>query len=133
MAIPADGITLDDKRRTTEQLLRAGADIHALNAVRKHLSAIKGGWLAARCAGACFAYAVSDVVGDDISVIASGPTVADTTTFHDALDVIHRFAPATAYPSAVVAAPQVVHPYADEQNPLVEVPHVVLLGAPEDL
>jgi len=104
MAIPADGITLDDKRRTTEQLLRAGADIHALNAVRKHLSAIKGGWLAARCAGACFAYAVSDVVGDDISVIASGPTVADTTTFHDALDVIHRFAPAPAYPSAVVAA-----------------------------
>ena len=48
MAVPADGITLDDKRATTERLLRAGADIHALNTVRKHLSALKGGWLAAR-------------------------------------------------------------------------------------
>ena len=52
MAVPADGVTLDDKRATTERLLRAGADIHALNTVRKHLSAIKGGWLAARDAGA---------------------------------------------------------------------------------
>ena len=52
MAVPADGITLDDKRATTERLLRAGADIHALNTVRKHLSAIKGGWLAARAPGA---------------------------------------------------------------------------------
>ena len=48
MAVPADGITLDDKRATTDRLLKAGADIHALNTVRKHLSAIKGGWLAAR-------------------------------------------------------------------------------------
>ena len=51
MAVPADGVTLDDKRLTTNQLLRAGADIHALNTVRKHLSAIKGGWLAARARG----------------------------------------------------------------------------------
>ena len=75
MAVPADGVTLDDKRATTERLLRAGADIHALNTVRKHLSAIKGGWLAARAGGACDALAISDVVGDDPSVIASGPTV----------------------------------------------------------
>ena len=53
MAVPADGLTLDDKRATTERLLRAGADIHALNTVRKHLSAIKGGWLAAARRGAC--------------------------------------------------------------------------------
>ena len=52
MAVPADGLTLDDKRRTTDRLLRAGADIHALNTVRKHLSAIKGGWLAASASGA---------------------------------------------------------------------------------
>src|SRR5439155_9483919 len=52
MAVPADGVTLDDKRRTTDLLLRAGADIHALNTVRKHLSAIKGGWLAAETPGA---------------------------------------------------------------------------------
>src|SRR5207244_8133700 len=71
MAVPADGLTLDDKRRTTERLLRAGADIQALNAVRKHLSSIKGGWLAARTRGPSRTFAVSDVVGDDLSVIAS--------------------------------------------------------------
>src|SRR5207244_6092635 len=73
MALPVEGLTLDDKRLTTTQLLRQGADIHALNTVRKHLSAIKGGWLAAR-AERCRTFAVSDVVGDDLSVIASGPT-----------------------------------------------------------
>jgi hydroxypyruvate reductase len=103
MAVPADGITLDDKRATTHGLLRAGADILALNTVRKHLSAIKGGWLAARAGGVCQALAISDVVGDDPSVIASGPTVADATVFADALDVLRRFGGETAYPSAVVA------------------------------
>jgi glycerate-2-kinase len=103
MAVPADGLTLDDKRATTQQLLRAGADIHALNTVRKHLSAIKGGWLAARARGACEALAISDVVGDDVSVIASGPTVADASRFQDALDVIARFGGEDAYPTAVVS------------------------------
>jgi glycerate 2-kinase len=103
MALPADGVTLDDKRRTTELLLRAGADIHALNAVRKHLSAVKGGWLAAQAHGPCRAFAVSDVVGDDLSVIASGPTVADATTFADARAIIDRFGGAQAYPPAVIA------------------------------
>src|SRR5213075_439836 len=74
MAVPADGLTLADKQATTQQLLRAGADIHALNTVRKHLSGIKGGWLAAKAAGACRTFAISDVVGDDLSVIGSGPT-----------------------------------------------------------
>ena len=91
MAVPADGVTLDDKRATTDRLLRAGADIYALNTVRKHLSAIKGGWLAARTRAACIALAISDVVGDDLSVIASGPTVADASTFQDALDILRRF------------------------------------------
>ena len=102
MAVPADGITLDDKRRTTETLLRSGADIHALNTARKHLSAIKGGWLAARAPGLCRTLAVSDVVGDDLSAIASGPTVADQTTCADALDVLRRFGGVDAYPRAVV-------------------------------
>ena len=65
MAVPADGITLADKQRTTAQLLRAGADIYALNTIRKHLSAIKGGWLAERAAGRVRTYVISDVVGDD--------------------------------------------------------------------
>ena len=103
MAVPADGLTLDDKRATTERLLKAGADIHALNTVRKHLSAIKGGWLAARAGGSCRAFSISDVVGDDPSVIASGPTVADASTFEDALEVLRRFGGEAAYPDGVVA------------------------------
>jgi hydroxypyruvate reductase len=103
MAVPADGVALDDKRATTARLLRAGADIHALNTVRKHLSAMKGGWLAARAGGACDALAISDVVGDDPSIIASGPTVADVSRFEDALDVLRRFGGEGAYPSAAVA------------------------------
>jgi len=103
MAVPADGIALEDKRATTDRLLRAGADIHALNTVRKHLSSIKGGWLAARAGGACDALVISDVVGDDPSFIASGPTVADASRFEDALDVLRRFDGEGAYPPAVVA------------------------------
>jgi hydroxypyruvate reductase len=102
MAVPADGVTLEDKQATTRQLLRAGADIQALNTVRKHLSAIKGGWLAARAPGPCMAFAISDVVGDDLSVIASGPTVPDASTFRDALDILRRFGGEDAYPRAVV-------------------------------
>jgi hydroxypyruvate reductase len=102
MAVPADGVTLEDKQAATRQLLRAGADIHALNTVRKHLSAIKGGWLAARAAGPCVAFAISDVVGDDVSVIGSGPTVPDASTFRDALDILRRFGGEGAYPSAVI-------------------------------
>jgi glycerate 2-kinase len=102
MAVPAAGVTLDDKRRTTDVLLRAGADIHALNTVRKHLSAIKGGWLAAQTPGACHTLAISDVVGDDLSVIASGPTVADETTFAEALTIVRSFGGVGAYPPSGV-------------------------------
>jgi hydroxypyruvate reductase len=103
MSLPASGVTLEDKRQTTDRLLRAGADIHALNTVRKHLSAIKGGWLAAACAGGTVTMAISDVVGDDPSVIASGPTVADRSTFADALDVLRRYGGEQSYPRNVVA------------------------------
>ena len=103
MAVPADGLTLDDKRSTTQQLLRAGADIHALNTVRKHLSAIKGGWLAAGVRGTCRALVVSDVVGDDPSFIASGPTVGDASRFQDALDVLVRFGGEAAHSPRVVS------------------------------
>jgi hydroxypyruvate reductase len=103
MAAPAKGVTLDDKRQTTARLLRAGADIHALNTVRKHLSAIKGGWLAAASpALAVTTLVISDVVDDDLSVIASGPTVADASTFAEALAVLERFGGRQAYPPSVV-------------------------------
>jgi len=102
MTVPAEGITLADKQATTAQLLRAGADIQALNTVRKHLSGIKGGWLAAKAGGACRTFAISDVVGDDVSVIGSGPTVPDASTFRDTLDILQRFGGERAYPARVV-------------------------------
>jgi hydroxypyruvate reductase len=101
MAVPADGITLEDKRLTTDRLLKAGADIHEMNTVRKHLSGIKGGWLGALAAGPTRTFAVSDVIGDDLTVIASGPTVADSTTFEDAASVIRRFGGTSAFPQSV--------------------------------
>ena len=88
---PAEGLTLDDKARTTALLLRAGATIHELNAVRKHLSRLKGGGLARVAAPArVVALVLSDVVGDDLSTIASGPTAPDPTTFADAVEALRR-------------------------------------------
>jgi glycerate-2-kinase len=102
MALPADGISLDDKRRTSQQLLDAGAEVHALNAVRKHLSGVKGGQLAAATRGSTVTLAVSDVVGNEPTAIGSGPTVADSTTFAEALEVLERYGGRRAYPAAVV-------------------------------
>jgi len=90
MAVPAGDLTLEDKRTAVNALLKAGADITALNTVRKHLSAVKGGRLAAAAAGSTVCLAISDVVGDDLSVIGSGPTVPDPSTFRDAWDYIDR-------------------------------------------
>ena len=93
MALPALGIPLADKRALTQALLKSGATIVEINCVRKHLSAIKGGRLAKACAPArVVSLITSDVVGDDPSVIASGPTVADPTTCADALAVLARYA-----------------------------------------
>ncbi|WP_425601215.1 glycerate kinase type-2 family protein [Haloplanus halobius] len=89
---PADGITLEDLQATTDALLDAGAEIGDLNAVRKHLSTLKGGGLAQLAAPATVASLVfSDVVGNDLSVIASGPTAPDGSTYADALDVLERY------------------------------------------
>src|SRR4051812_8085538 len=103
LAVPAGGLTLDDKRAATGTLLRAGADIYALNTVRKHLSLIKGGRLAAACRARSHTLVLSDVVGDDLSFIASGPTVADPSTYADALRVLDEFGGRDAYPPAIVA------------------------------
>jgi hydroxypyruvate reductase len=88
---PAAGIRLADKARVTRDLLRAGASIHELNTVRKHLSRLKGGGLARAAAPArVVCLVLSDVVGDDLSTIASGPTVPDATRFADGLSVLER-------------------------------------------
>ena len=93
MALPAPGLTLDDKRQVTRALLKSGATIGEINCVRKHLSAIKGGRLAAAAAPArVVTLAISDVPGDDPGTIASGPTVADATTFADARAILAKYA-----------------------------------------
>jgi len=91
MAAPVEGISLADKIRTTRTMMNAGADIHALNTVRRHLSNVKGGRLAAACVGTTLTLALSDVVGDDLNAIGSGPGVADGTTWADAADALDRF------------------------------------------
>jgi len=89
---PADGITLEQKQEVTSLLLRAGATILELNAVRKHLSALKGGQLAAWAAPARVATLImSDVIGDPLDFIASGPTAPDTTSFPEALGIIQKY------------------------------------------
>jgi len=93
LALPAEGVALADKQALNRQLLRAGATIGEINCLRKHLSAIKGGRLAAAAAPArVVALLISDVPGDDPSVIASGPTVADPSCFADAVAVLDRYA-----------------------------------------
>jgi glycerate 2-kinase len=92
LAAPMDGITLDEKRAVTKALLACGANIAEINCVRKHLSAIKGGRLALAAAPArVVTLAISDVPGDDLSTIASGPTVPDPTTCADALEIVDRY------------------------------------------
>ncbi len=92
LTLPADGLSLTDKQAINQALLKSGANIAEMNCVRKHLSRIKGGRLAAACAPArVLTLAISDVPGDDPSVIASGPTVPDTTTCEEALAILQRY------------------------------------------
>jgi glycerate 2-kinase len=92
LAAPVESISLADLQTTTTELLESGAEIDEINAVRKHLSAVKGGQLARAASPATVAGLVlSDVVGNDLSVIASGPTAPDDSTFADALDVLERY------------------------------------------
>jgi hydroxypyruvate reductase len=100
--MPVDGVPLADKQHATRRLLAEGAEIRDLNCVRKHLSAIKGGRLAQACPGRVEAWLLSDVVGDDPGVIGSGPTVPDTTTYADALDVLDRHGGRSVFPPAIV-------------------------------
>ena len=92
LSLPAEGITLEDKAKFTDQLLRSGATITEMNCVRKHLSMIKGGRLAMACHPArVVSLIISDVPGDDLSSIASGATVPDPSSYADALAVIDKY------------------------------------------
>jgi len=107
LSLPAPGLSLADMQAVNRALLASGATIHEMNSVRKHLSAIAGGRLAAAAFPArVVALAISDVPGDDPSVIASGPTVPDATTFADARAILarHRIAPPPAVAAHLAAA-----------------------------
>ncbi len=99
---PAEGLTLDDLQRTTELLLRGGLPIGAVNAVRKHLSRLKGGQLARKAAPhPLLALVLSDVVGDRLEVIGSGPAYPDSTTYAEAWRALAEAAPPSKWPQAV--------------------------------
>ena len=92
LTLPADGLSLEDKQRINKELLNSGANIGEMNCVRKHLSGIKGGRLAAACAPArVVTLTISDVPGDDASIIASGPTVPDASNCSEALAILQRY------------------------------------------
>jgi len=92
LTLPAEGLALADKQRINQALLNSGANIAEMNCVRKHLSRIKGGRLAQACFPArVVTLAISDVPGDDPSIIASGPTVPDATSCADALSILKRY------------------------------------------
>jgi hydroxypyruvate reductase len=91
LSLPAGAVGMEALKATTRELLRSGAPIQDINTVRKHLSAIQGGRLAAACKAPVLALIISDVTGDDPTHIASGPCAPDPTTYRDALDVLHRY------------------------------------------
>jgi glycerate-2-kinase len=93
MPLPPSGISLADKQKTTNSLLRSGASIQEINTVRKHLSAVKGGQLLRHVNQSCplLSLIISDVIGDDLEMIASGPTCPDSSTFMDALNILRKY------------------------------------------
>jgi hydroxypyruvate reductase len=99
LTLPAEGISMEDLKATNRELLRCGAPIQSMNVVRKHLSAIQGGRLAAACRAPVLALIISDVTGDDPTHIASGPSAADPSTYTDALEIVARYD--VALPDAV--------------------------------
>jgi hydroxypyruvate reductase len=92
LPLPADGITLEEKQKVTQLLLDCGADIKEMNTVRKHISQIKGGWLAKWAhPSTVLSFILSDVVGDPLDVIGSGPTVPDTSTYKEAWEILEKY------------------------------------------
>jgi hydroxypyruvate reductase len=131
LALPAPGLTLADKQAVTRALLRSGATIGEINTVRKHLSAIKGGRLAAAAAPArVVTLAISDVPGDDPAVIASGPTVPDPTSFADARAVLARYGidePAAVIDHLAAAASETPKP----GDPIFALGRYTLIASPQ--
>jgi hydroxypyruvate reductase len=104
LVLPAEGITLKDKQDTIRILLSCGANIHQINTIRKHISKIKGGRLAAAAYPACMVSLIlSDVVGDDLDVIASGPSVPDPSTFEECMKIFRQYKITKNIPESVIS------------------------------
>src|SRR5438477_311198 len=113
LSLPAPGVSMAELKLLTGKLLKSGAEIREMNTVRKHLSAIAGGRLAAACRSKVVALIISDVVGDDPTHIASGPCAADPTTIDDARAILSRYridfrGPFSESPKSVQAENKVV-------------------------
>src|SRR4051794_10581146 len=132
LTLPAEGLTLEDKQRIKQELLDSGANIAEMNCVRKHLSRIKGGRLAAACAPAqVVTLTISDVPGDDPSIIASGPTVPDATTCADAVAVLQRYG--IAVPGAIMSLlEQGALETPKPRDPLFDAHQVRLIATPRE-
>jgi len=103
LPLPAGNLTLEDKQAVTKSLLECGADIHEINSIRKRISAVKGGRLAEHVyPSTLISLILSDVIGDDLDVIASGPTVPDTHTFHDCRNIIQKYKLDQRVPKSVI-------------------------------
>ena len=139
LSLPADGISLEDKQQVNKLLLRSGATITEMNCIRKHLSAIKGGRLAAAVAPArLVTLMVSDVPGDDASVIGSGPTVPDPSTFDQARQIVEKYKidlPQAVFrhlQAAVDETPKVGHnAFKNSTNQFIALPSASLKAATE--
>ena len=139
LSLPLPGLELEDKQAVTTALLRSGANISEMNCVRKHLSAIKGGRLALACHPArVISLMISDVPGDDLSTIASGPTVADPTTLAEARAVLDKYgiqAPQGVYESLADGATETPKPgdsrLAAVDNRIIAAPKNSLAAAAE--
>lgn len=131
LSLPAEGLTLEDKQAVSRALLRSGANINEMNCVRKHLSAIKGGRLAAAAHPArLVALMISDVPGDDPSVIASGPTVPDPTSFADARAILRKYGisePAAALHHLETAGSETPKP----DDPRLATARTVMIATPQ--
>jgi hydroxypyruvate reductase len=115
---PAQGVSLGDKQAVTRHLLECGATIHEINSVRKHLSRIKGGHLAGLAQpSTLISLILSDVIGDDLDTIASGPTVPDRSTYYDSLRILTRYSLTEAIPQ-----PALRHLEAGARGELPETP-----------
>jgi glycerate 2-kinase len=140
MALPVEGVAMADLKAVTRDLLASGAPIQDMNVVRKHLSLIQGGRLAAATRARVLALVISDVTGDDPTHVASGPTVPDPTTYRDALEVLERFAvtppPAIAAHLARGAAGKIAETpkpgdpaFARVENRVIATAHASLMAA----